>query len=440
MLQLGCAQKIIEVPLFAELFGYGPFTGRRNLGTHDPLYCRAAVFDYGSSKAVIIYSDLTESIDEQCRLMRSRLAKQFHFPPENIAFTSTHTHTAPNIGSVEDGIGFGYPDSTSRKNWRQAVVECVGNALNDVEPVGRIEAGRVPITHKIAENRVSKKSPLTDPDIRWLRFFRKNDSPKLLIHNHAIHGVAFNGPVCGKLVSADWMGAANTMIHDRELADYAIFLQGTSGDINPLVPNPTDTGTEKAPLSIAGLYLDDLSRGLKNGTALEVKKLTCKMKLVALPMKFQTPQELRKDAATLIDVTRKMSKDHQGWAANLAARLEETAILSERGLLKKHMYDFQTFNFGGAEIDFIPGEMFIAPGLEIINRNRSKVILAATCSNGNAGYFFTKECAARYPDISCYSDKACFGYYEIYGYMHAHSFKFSDTIADFITDILTKEQ
>ena len=34
---VGVAENALKVPLFAELYGYGPFKGRRNIGTRDPL-------------------------------------------------------------------------------------------------------------------------------------------------------------------------------------------------------------------------------------------------------------------------------------------------------------------------------------------------------------------------------------------------------------------
>ena len=35
-LLFGAAENVVEAPLFAELGGFGPFLGRRNLGVRDP--------------------------------------------------------------------------------------------------------------------------------------------------------------------------------------------------------------------------------------------------------------------------------------------------------------------------------------------------------------------------------------------------------------------
>ena len=67
--RLGCAEEALEVPLFVELYGYGPFIGRRNLGAHDPLYCRAFYFDDGRNRAMFITAD--EYFQRQFPLGRS---------------------------------------------------------------------------------------------------------------------------------------------------------------------------------------------------------------------------------------------------------------------------------------------------------------------------------------------------------------------------------
>ncbi len=430
MLRIGCSEKILDVPLFAELYGYGPFAGRRNRGVNDPLYCRAAVFDDGRSKAVLVYSDLCSIAAEAAAEMRAELAEKFGLAPENIAFTATHTHTGPLLGTVNDGIGVGYPDPAFQNTWRSAVRECVGRALKDEEEIVRTEAGAAPVSHLIARNRAVKDGPV-DPAIRWIRFFRADGSSKLLIHSHGIHGVSFNGQ-CDRLVSADWMGAANRLIREMKLADFPIFLQGASGDINPLVPDPAERGTPAAPVSIAKLYLDDLARGLENGTALGDTRISCRMETCALPVVTQTAEELRSDAAALVDVTKNMGEAHRNWAKNLAARLNEMAILAERGELKIPEGVFQTFSTGDASICFIPGELFIGPGIEILRRSTARFPMLSTCSNGHFGYFFSRECAERFPSITCYSDNTGYGFYEMYGYMAKLQFKFQNNIADFV--------
>ena len=55
--KVGCAENIIEVPLFAELGGYGPFLGRRNRGVRDPLYARVLTVNDGVNRNVVVVTD-----------------------------------------------------------------------------------------------------------------------------------------------------------------------------------------------------------------------------------------------------------------------------------------------------------------------------------------------------------------------------------------------
>ncbi|MBT7163875.1 MAG: hypothetical protein HN904_13930, partial [Victivallales bacterium] len=57
-MRVGCAERVIETPLFVELYGYGPFLGRRNRGVRDPLRCRAASFDDDDQRVLILANDL----------------------------------------------------------------------------------------------------------------------------------------------------------------------------------------------------------------------------------------------------------------------------------------------------------------------------------------------------------------------------------------------
>ena len=117
MFQVGSAEEILNVPLFAELYGYGPFHGRRNIGVHDLLYCRAFFFrDDNGGRAMIIYSDLCITPDSYAHEMREKISQTTGISPDCIAFVATHTHSGPCLGN--GGIGWGEPDQTFQENWK----------------------------------------------------------------------------------------------------------------------------------------------------------------------------------------------------------------------------------------------------------------------------------------------------------------------------------
>ena len=80
MFKLGCAEKMLEVPLFVELYGYGPFMGRRNQGTLEPLYARAFSFFDGEKRFLIFYSDTGSIPTDYAREFRSYFAEKYNLP------------------------------------------------------------------------------------------------------------------------------------------------------------------------------------------------------------------------------------------------------------------------------------------------------------------------------------------------------------------------
>ena len=72
MLRIGCAEKELDIPLFAELYGYGPYAERKTRGQTSPLYCRAFSFNDGKRRAMVIYTDVCSTDDAYAREMRAR--------------------------------------------------------------------------------------------------------------------------------------------------------------------------------------------------------------------------------------------------------------------------------------------------------------------------------------------------------------------------------
>ncbi len=427
MLKVGCSEQILEVPLFAELYGYGPFAGRRNTGVHDPLCCRTVSFNNGGRRAMIVYTDTCTTDDLYAREMRARIATELNVEADGIAFIATHTHSAPKLGRPEDGIAWGEPHPEFQKTWKRAVMKVAEAAIANEEEIVSVEAGAAPLSMKLGANRVEVEKNVTDPAIRWAKFLRPDGSCKLLLHNHGVHGVSMNLPF-HKLVSADWMGAANRLIRERKLADMPLFMLGACGDINTYTSCnklKNDTAAEL----IASQYIADLEKDMANGgEKITDMAISSELKTLAFPDVPQTAAELRKDAATLGE----LMKNH-------ADRLQEMAILLEHGKNLHSYHDLQVIRIGGLSMYFIPGELFIEPGMELLEKSPSKHPFIATVANGNGTYFPSGSDMKNYPTIESVKDcknNCAFGYYEIYGYMHSHRFKYRDDIASFVVEEL----
>ena len=432
MFKIGCSEGILEVPLFVELYGYGPFQGRRNLGVHDPLYCRACFFDDGKNRAMVISSDICVMDQVYAEEMRAVISKDHRIDPECIAFTATHTHSGPALGA-SCGIGSGAPDQRVQDNWKRLVVELAAKAVLDQEEIAKAQAGRAPLTRKLGKNRVEPEKNITDESIRWIRFLRQDGSCKLLLHSHGIHGIAMNLPF-HKLVSADWMGAANRKIKEQKLASMPLFFLGPCGDINTYT-SCNNLKNDTAADVIADQYIADLTKSMNaGGETITDLSISGTLKNCAFPVVEQTAEGLRKDAETFQQISRQQP-----------IRLTEMAILREKGADLTVRNDLQVIRFGkDISFLFIPGEYFIEPGTDLMARSQAKYSFAVTVANGNGQYFPSEADMKRYPDIqsalTC-TNNCRFGFYEIYGYMSQLRFKYQDNIAEFVASkLLTMEK
>ena len=424
MLKLGYAEQILKVPLFAEMYGYGPFVGRRNLGTHDPLYCRTVTFNDGNRRNIIIYTDTCISCDLHVRTMRAELAGLFGMSPDGIMFIATHTHSAPLLRmGFQGSVGWGEPHPEFQKTWREAVRETAFEAIHSEEEV-TAKAGRAPLSQKLAYNRVDKETDETDPDIRWVRFSRKDGSVKLLLHNHGIHGIA-----AGSLMkySADWMGEVNRLIVERKLADHPLFIQAAAGDQNAAQIGDCPDQT----MSMIGeQYIADLERSIAaDGEKINVEPVQASLKSIELPSIQQSAEELRADAENPV-VKEKMPVHAQ--------RLRELAILVERDGERRIFHDIQMLRMGDITIYTIPGELFVSSGKQIMTSSSSPFPIVATSTNGNGDYIAPKRVFEAHPKIDSSDTWGTFGFYEIFCYAVAMRMKYADNVADVVINELLK--
>ena len=431
MFKIGCAEEELKVPLFAELYGYGHYAARRNTGVHEPLYCRAFSFNDGVRRAMIVSSDLCCTDDQFARELRARIATKLRINPEGIAFAATHTHSGPAL-YAESPDTSGIRNAEFRLCWETTVMRVALAAFLDEEEIGSADAGRAPLEKPIGKNRVEPEKNITDPAIRWVRFRRPDGSVKLLIHNHGVHGIADSGPLYYK-VSSDWMGTANRLIREQGLAGYALFLQGPAGDINTRTTCAAEK-KETVGAELGSEYVRYLAAGLSDGKALPLGEIGFALKTFEFPVVRQTPEELRADADSFRARGRN-DRERDYWAVN-AQRLDEMALLTEKGFDLGSCHDLQVIQLGGSEIFFIPGELYIEPGMALLEKaGGAGFPLAATVSNGSGQYFFTEKSGLRYPRASSTAEKL-FGYYEIYGYMHQLRFRYRNDIASFVVDNL----
>ena len=425
---VGAAENVVEVPLFAELGGYGPFKGRRNIGVRDPLYCRVlTVFD-GTRRNVLVITDMIATGQLQCRLLRAELAEEFSLFPDSIMFGATHTHSGACISSCD--VGYGEPSAEFTENWRRTVKKTVREALRNEESV-RAFAGKAPIRKPIGSRRTMGGDKHTDPEIRFVKFCREDGSTKILLHNHAMHGVVF-GPQLR--VSADWMGDVNAKIKARKMAEMPLFVYGTAGDVNVIWTHSREE-RDKNLEWIGASYTDDLQAALDQVREISLGPVESVLKSVELPTEPVRAPEYRETAEQLL-ARAKESPENEKLLNFIHDRMIEMAVLAENGHDFRLIRDFQVLRMGDFEIFAIPGEAFLAIGEELMARSKAAFPIALSVANGDAGYFPDEEMFAKYPNITDCDDFGAFGFYEVWfgpGQLRA---KFKPGISKFIVEKL----
>ena len=178
-LAVGADERVVEVPLFAELGGYGPFRGRRNIGVRDPLYCRVLTVNDGERRNVLVITDMIASSQLHCRMLRMELAEEFSLYPDAIMFAGTHTHSGPCLASCD--VGYGEPNAEFAANWSAAVKANLRDAIANEEPV-RAFAGRAPIRKQLGSRRTMGSDKHTDPHSRVVKFCREDGSVKVPVY------------------------------------------------------------------------------------------------------------------------------------------------------------------------------------------------------------------------------------------------------------------
>lgn len=425
---VGAAESIVDVPLFAELGGYGPFRGRRNIGVRDPLYCRVLTVNDGNRRNVVVITDMIASSQLHCRLLRMELAEEFSLFPESIMFAGTHTHSGPSLASCD--VGYGEPSAQFAENWRAAVKANLRAAIADEEVV-RAFCGKAPIRKALGSRRTMGGDKHTDPHIRFVKFCRPDGSVKVLLHNHAMHGVVF-GPQL--YVSADWMGDSNRKIKERKLCEIPLYLYGTAGDVNVIW---THQGAERDKNLdwISESYTNDLENALKECEEIPLFKVQSVLKSIELPTEKVVADEYRSVAEVLQEKAQKGLGDVK-LLNFIHDRMIEMAVMAERGHDFRVIRDFQIFRMGELEIFAIPGEAFLQIGEELMAKAKGRFPLALSVANGDSGYFPDREMFERYPSVFDCDDFGAFGFYEVWfgpGQLRA---KYKPEISAFIVEKL----
>jgi neutral/alkaline ceramidase-like enzyme len=210
---------------------------------HERLYVRAIVLDNGTTRAALIAADQGGLGEAVWQAASKQIAAELNCPVENIVMSATHTHSGWGPGGFPGVRALGQNAAAN-----QPPPPIVGQILDAVKQAkGKLQAARVGYGTgrsylNVNRDTVDGETHLwtqapnldgpSDKTVAVIEFLGASGEPIAVYMDYAMHPV--NGFLAG-LTSADFAGAASRYVEQAfDDKAVAVFVQGASGDQNPL--------------------------------------------------------------------------------------------------------------------------------------------------------------------------------------------------------------
>lgn len=357
------------------LLGYGP---RKSEGVHDRIYHRIAAMDDGKTQFFLVSSDLAAISPAFYEQFCRELEQETGIRSEQVWWTLTHTHSAPEVGSP--GLirsmqpeRFLHEHNPEYSEWVKArLIEGIREARS------KLETARLGVTtgHSMAninrraidvDGRASygmNPEAAVDRQIGLIRLDRTDGSPLGLIAVYAMHGTVLGAE--NLLISGDAQGIVSEYVEEKVGAPM-LHVNGAAGNISPLYSTYPDF--KKGHITQFNVLLGDrilqANRSLKTGTS--------KVVLWTGETVIETPR-----------------KPGFGWVEELAHYLRETETGAS---LVRVPVRFLKIN-DDLVLWTAPVELFCEIAINVRNHSPFPYTFFAGYTNGFLGYLPTRQAFA----------------------------------------------
>jgi neutral ceramidase len=244
-LQAGIARAIITPPVGTPLVG--TLREKASQAVEQELTATALVLAHAETKVCLIACDLLLFTPTDARCIRDRVGEALGIPAEHVLLNTSHTHAAPapanwyEYNQMEDDLDT--PVGRLLQIYHAGVAEQVVGAARAADLLLQpARAGAGSGSLQIGINRREwlpdgtmvlgeNSDGIVDPAVDVLRLDTLSGEPIALLLHYSCHPDVL-GPKCD-LISPDYVGATRATTEAITGAT-TIFLQGTSGDIDPL--------------------------------------------------------------------------------------------------------------------------------------------------------------------------------------------------------------
>ena len=346
------------------------FEARTSTGVHDSIYHRVLALDDGKLQFFLVSTDIAlispSVYDDFCRELKATLNIDRH----QLWWTSTHTHSAPEVGPPGLPQAFmpdryTHPRDNTYTNFVKAkLLEAIRQARAQLAPA-RLALGEASSMANI--NRRAKdvdgkikfglnpNGPV-DHQVGLIRIDKADGTLLAVVANYAIHGTAL-GPA-NLEISGDVPGLVALYLESK-LNTTVLFVNGAAGDTAPLYSGPSFKAAHITEFNI--LLGDPILQALKD-----------------LPKTTSTVQ--LRTAETIVESPRKPGL---GWTDDLAAYTTPSSNV-------KLPLRFLSIN-GEAFFWAAPVELFSEIALNIRKQSPFRYTFFCGFTNGWLGYLPTAK-------------------------------------------------
>lgn len=383
---VGVGKSDISPPQGVELCGYGTYRSRRNRGIHDKLYSRSLVVDDNEEVVLLVSNDLLAIDHDVLQDARRMIQRKTGISKDNMIFSCTHTHSGPAAIRME---GCGETDDSYLSTLPEKFSESATAACNSIREA-RLGFASSEV-NDVSYNRVVADGPI-DREVRVLQLEDNCSKPIATMYNYSCHCVTIDVRTPdGFYVSADWPGYATKALQGNGAGE-CLFLQGTCGDIDPLVAWHMQ-GFDAAE-QVGGKIAHSAFRAMDEMEPRKLEDMRFETRRTRLPLKKTSTRDVadslkdflgqleRKEDETTMRAVRPEIRFYRRYAETMMEKIEA-------GLPQSLETEIQALKLNSVALIFIPGEVFVEIGHQIMERSPFKNTMVAGYSNAYVGYIPT---------------------------------------------------
>jgi hypothetical protein len=387
-LKAGAARVNITPYAGINLTGFGNRT-KGSEGVHDDLYARALVMDDGATKVGIVSCDLLNLDESSVISIREKAQELTGMDGENILVSTTHTHSGPLTSPLR---GFGKVD----REWVSVLERKIAGAVFMAH--SRLREARIGAGKGHAEISVNRRERrdervvlgvnpggAIDYEVGVIGVDDAEQRPLCVAVNYACHPVVLGGD--NYLISADYPGYAIGLI-EQVRGGNAMFLNGTSGNINPAGRGTFEEAKRSG--TVLGAEALKVCEAINTSADIELRMAKERVELNSgeLPSESELEELIERRKSEIKASDRVFDMDREitlSWAYDALKMVRNGR---KRGVVP---VEVQVLRLGDIILAGIPGEVFVEIGLGIKEGSPFEHTYVTAHTNGCIGYMPTKK-------------------------------------------------